>query len=775
MKMKKYKYLLLSSILLIALGSCSDERYDETIRGNQTFITLHLPTEEMVEINTRATSDEQVINDILLFIIRDGAAKYESFTSPAIDNRAISLQLKAFSVANGETIYACCNTGVSTVNATNADDFLEQLTHTNAAAGMPMYSSVQISGSSNSISLELKRTFAKASITCSDGKNIVKNWKICNVPTKGFVSEKIGYPADVDFDETVVPASATDAVYFIPRTDNSSATGNKTFILVELDGRGWYRLDFYNGTSGIDLAAKAPVMDLQRNTLYAFDILAVESDGYASEAEAKANPGSNVLYNIASTHSSDSNGQYALEIDKEQIILYPVAAGQQSMEAVNISAIIPTGADTDISTYTVRLINPSGQVKLDGDDDGDNLLNLKRQGEKISSANSTHTIKLLFDGANTIGSFLEIKLGNITRTIPIDVLSSNCYLVDFATATGTQLYIPIQQANIDGTTRLSLTDNPDIDIVWSDQPNIDLKLEFQKDKQWIVVTNNSTFTGNVVISASNGGTIKWSWHIWSLDHNVIEYKSAIGIYDFKDNNTKDFNSFIFMDRNLGAYSSDKKAQGVWGLFYQWGRKDPFPMSDIANPATDQTVYYKNQAFTMESGHPVLNDCFASVNNSPNNLEYTISHPLTFIEGLPYKVTSKIWEYDWYTGNFDLRNNYLWLDKRRKKTAYNPCPAGWTLPYGGDVGPFVGLSVGGNAVVETEGLTFTEIGYVPFTPFRDQDKKIGGVLPLDVALLSWGNYKDNTLSITSFASGGVFTNTMTRATALPTRCVREKVN
>lgn len=771
MKMRKYKYLLLS-ILLITVTSCSDENYEEAGRGNKSLVTLHLPIETTVEINTRATFSENQIDDVLAFTFRDGKAKYESFTSPAVANGNVSFELNTFSLADGETFYVCCNTGITAIDTGNADDFFQQLTYTNNGTKAIMYSSMKISGSSSPISLELKRTFAKASLDCSDGINTVKNWKLCNVPTKGFVSETTGYPTDANFDETVAPASVTDAVYFVPRTDNNSTIENKTYMLVELDGRGWYKLDFHTGTFGGDLTTKPSVIDIQRNTHYAFDILAVHSNGYSSEAEAKANPGSNILYNISSTENLDSNGQYALEIDREAVVLYPVAAGQQSMKALNLSAIIPTGLDTDISTYTVRLINPSKQLKLVGDDDGDNLLDLKRVGEKITTENSSHTIELLFEGANTTDSFLEVKLGNITSLIPISVLSSNCYLVDFSSNTGTVLYIPIAQANLDGNTRISTNDELDMDIVWSDQPNIDLKLEFQKREQWIVVTNNSTFTGNVVISASSNSTIKWSWHIWSMDKNVLEYNLDKGIYDFKDTHTKNYNGFTFMDRNLGAYDIvDKTAQGSWGLFYQWGRKDPFPMTEIANPTKEQTIYYKTQAFTMSDGHPIWNSCFVTL-NSPNNLEYSISHPLTFIEGTYYNGEGKWADADWYTSNRDLRNNYLWLDKKRQKTAYNPCPPGWTLPYGGEAGPFISLGIETDAVVEKEGITFGSIGYVPFTSHRDEMKDIVDT-SLDCTYLLWGNFKNNTMSATFFAASGIATNGITRASALPTRCVREK--
>lgn len=54
-----------------------------------------------------------------------------------------------------------------------------------------------------------------------------------------------------------------------------------------------------------------------------------------------------------------------------------------------------------------------------------------------------------------------------------------------------------------------------------------LTLTYDKEKQWITVKNNTTFTGNVVIIIQTPGitgfaNIRWSWHIWSLGGDVIK-------------------------------------------------------------------------------------------------------------------------------------------------------------------------------------------------------------------------------------------------------------
>ena len=47
-----------------------------------------------------------------------------------------------------------------------------------------------------------------------------------------------------------------------------------------------------------------------------------------------------------------------------------------------------------------------------------------------------------------------------------------------------------------------------------------------------------------------------------------------------------------MDRNLGALATDCTQAAAKGLYYQWGRKDPFPYPALATDAYTQapTVY-----------------------------------------------------------------------------------------------------------------------------------------------------------------------------------------
>ena len=120
----------------------------------------------------------------------------------------------------------------------------------------------------------------------------------------------------------------------------------------------------------------------------------------------------------------------------------------------------------------------------------------------------------------------------------------------------------------------------------------------------VVIFEVGTYVaGNAVIQVSNGSSALWSWHIW---------------FRAKPGNT---NSGTMMDWNLGASGATDE-----GLYYQWGRKDPF---------------YGNQS--VASGGTEANG---------------IANPDIFYG-------------DWNSGS--------WASTGDDKTIYDPCPKGYKVP------------------------------------------------------------------------------------------------
>lgn len=208
-----------------------------------------------------------------------------------------------------------------------------------------------------------------------------------------------------------------------------------------------------------------------------------------------------------------------------------------------------------------------------------------------------------------------------------------------------------------------------VDVVWQSKSGLIQYTELREDgKVSFYVGADSDDAkkikeGNAVIGAYDaGGTLMWSWHIWAVDYDPEA--SAV-----------EFNGMKMMDRNLGALADDnstiEKILASYGLYYQWGRKDPFIGPGAYNAANGTSasmysgsgsrVYMKTEASSAEAG----------------TVDYAVRNPLTFITGVSGS------EYDWL---WSAHSDDLWGDA---KSAYDPCPYGWRVA---PSAAFNGLSV-----------------------------------------------------------------------------------
>ena len=130
-----------------------------------------------------------------------------------------------------------------------------------------------------------------------------------------------------------------------------------------------------------------------------------------------------------------------------------------------------------------------------------------------------------------------------------------------------------------------------------------------------------TQQGNALIGLFNaGGECVWSWHIW------------VANYDPESSAQKYSSGDIFMDRNLGAVGTDYTKVTACGLYYQWGRKDPFPypasFTNNARPAS--FIYHDNYAYGTI--RPEDHDA-----REVMSVEWATQHPTTFIHKADYEV------------------------------------------------------------------------------------------------------------------------------------------
>ncbi len=153
----------------------------------------------------------------------------------------------------------------------------------------------------------------------------------------------------------------------------------------------------------------------------------------------------------------------------------------------------------------------------------------------------------------------------------------------------------------------------------------------------------------VVAALDKDDKVLWSWHIW-----VTGYDPAAG-YDILGGEK-------VMSRNLGAMASSNASTDdvlkSYGLYYQWGRKDPFPGPNAWASTSQLNIYNDKSKFVTIT--------YKVTDSEVGTVDYATAHPATFIAG------KKDTNYDWL---FKTRDNSLWGDA---KTVSDPCPAGWKV-------------------------------------------------------------------------------------------------
>lgn len=197
-------------------------------------------------------------------------------------------------------------------------------------------------------------------------------------------------------------------------------------------------------------------------------------------------------------------------------------------------------------------------------------------------------------------------------------------------------------------------------LLWQDAQGLITDVDFVDSKVTFAVAEG--VYGNAVICAYGAaGTtdILWSWHIWVPNQKVEGLGMTTG--------------FVIMNMNLGATTAAAGNVGCYGLYYQWGRKDPFASSPSLTGTTA----------TLHAPIYNINNEEIDFTTSPTqqSVEYSIANPATYIRA------TKTYD-DWCSTSDDslwgnaeghIRNDYLEYDQMGVKSMYDPCPAGWRVP------------------------------------------------------------------------------------------------
>ncbi|WP_071145237.1 BF2992 family fimbrillin-A clan protein [Bacteroides ihuae] len=197
----------------------------------------------------------------------------------------------------------------------------------------------------------------------------------------------------------------------------------------------------------------------------------------------------------------------------------------------------------------------------------------------------------------------------------------------------------------------------------------------------IFKTANNSTNGNALIGVKDAsGTLLWSWHIWKVDYDPdTDYDT------YKKYSTT--TTFKMIKYNLGAteisnWSGTATNAGDLGLYYQWGRKDPFVGAKLWT-TTNRIDTYNSSGYTWLDGtnSTAVPNATAGT-DAATSIAYSIKNPTHFIV---YNTTSE----DWLNvSTHSAQRDNLWGNPNSgaapntlvgSKSIYDPCPPGWRVP------------------------------------------------------------------------------------------------
>ncbi len=281
--------------------------------------------------------------------------------------------------------------------------------------------------------------------------------------------------------------------------------------------------------------------------------------------------------------------------------------------------------------------------------------------------------------------------------------------------------------------------------------------------------------GNAVIGAYDAdGNLIWSWHIWVTNNDPMATENTFTMGDV-----------VVMNHNLGADTNNEGEANSnaigrsYGLYYQWGRKEPLPGPNDWN----FSLNYDDILYNYK-GNEVK---FKYVESSEGgSTEWTNINPMNVVIG------NKDNAYDWLNNGHD---DALW--SASAKTNNDPCPAGWRMP---DIKVFETLTIAADDdammweeaqkmygwwledTVTGETHFFSAAGRRNYLDGRLDNMNVNEELPVPWSGYYWsattdGDYAKalyfNLNTNTRSTWNGIDANhAMQRANALPVRCVKE---
>lgn len=306
---------------------------------------------------------------------------------------------------------------------------------------------------------------------------------------------------------------------------------------------------------------------------------------------------------------------------------------------------VPTAVMADEATTEITLVcdepvalGPTAEESIDfwfvvppiTFNQGFSVIVKDRRG-RVFEKTTARTIEIQRNHLSKMSAFEVIPTGDGDVITLSEVESANCYIVEKegeycfdATIMGNGDKGILDQEYFHSST--SHISPHKVSLLWQDHQFIsDLRLQDGRVYFWA-----DDVKGNALIAVMDeNDVILWSWHIWATDRPAeIRLSEA---------------THAFLDRNIGATTAQIGLESTNGLYYQWGRKDPFSIDNY-------TVVETPPSLSVER-----------LIQNPTVLYYSEDHH--WVDN-----PKALW------GNPDGS-----ASSSTFKTIYDPCPVGYTIP------------------------------------------------------------------------------------------------
>lgn len=520
--------------------------------------------------------------------------------------------------------------------------------------------------------VEIKGLYYKG--TC-DLNNSDISWTIDETVTKDFTLTK-NYTA-VGRNPNLITPTDRDELMVIPQTAPAGATmtvtlelpkvGEKT-LTASIAGAKFERglvYWFMISTSAVNWRYTLNVSQTELSTPYNGGTAAITVNSWRTSANNDGSTPTQVAEPYKIEYSED-NGSTWTETAPTWLTSVPAYASGQLSNDTNVTTSEQTA---QTRSHTSNLRNKTAVTNYD-------LSLYDLEGKEIIGGSSTSNCYVI-SGPGTYR--IPCVYGNTLK-----MNQYNGYAVDYLNESGkSEAFVdyngtPISESNYKFTPSSA-------DVLWqstgSPVSNVSVSNDNGMSYVTFTVSAANLSQGNAVIAARNSsGTVMWSWHLWITDAKLTTSVSnfltqnlgwvsddsynhyparSVQLKITQTNPLSDAESVIVTLSQTEA-DVDINPDSGSGLYYQWGRKDPFRDDEIQN---------NSRLYTSSKGAP---------------LKYSIQYPSSPM--LYYYSSYRSSDmFDWTSDHYNVLWNSRYSTQSTntpvEKSVYDPCPYGYRAPRG----------------------------------------------------------------------------------------------